>query len=249
MNHGRPDGQLCDRIFPKFLRRNLSCIRTSSGRDGSIIRTDASPLEVISITGSSRPWGRSVRTAKLQHPISISDARASGPWGGDVRTVEVESAVTIYDAPASGPQLSDVWTVHFELRFLPYRDTCPDGIPHHPDGWLIFPLLKLGKNQWTVRELIGVRTCCWNVRTEQVCTEASRYDVGVQTEETRRPDRWCLSVWCPDGMTRRPDGWISRQMGVRMADRELWNSSDFTLKSGIPVCCIITHKWFCPNTE
>jgi len=36
------------------------------------------------------PWGRSVRTAKLQHAISISDARASGPWGGDVWTVEVE---------------------------------------------------------------------------------------------------------------------------------------------------------------
>jgi hypothetical protein len=52
---------------------------------------------------SSRPWGRSIRTAKLEHAISISDARASGPRGGDVWTVEVESAVTIYDAPASGP--------------------------------------------------------------------------------------------------------------------------------------------------
>jgi hypothetical protein len=49
-------------------------------------------------------------------------------------TVEVESTVTIYDAPASGPKLSDVRTVHFELRFLPYGDTHPDGIPHRPDG-------------------------------------------------------------------------------------------------------------------
>jgi hypothetical protein len=48
--------------------------------------------------------------------------------------VEVESAVTIYDPPASGPQLSDVRTVNFELRFLPYGDTRPDGIPHLPDG-------------------------------------------------------------------------------------------------------------------
>jgi hypothetical protein len=74
---------------------------------------------------------------------------------------------------------------------------------------------NFGKNQWSVRELIGVRTCCWNVRTEQVCTEASRYDVGVRTEEALRPDRWCLSVWCPNGVTRHPDGWNSRQMGVR----------------------------------
>jgi hypothetical protein len=156
------------------------------------------------------PWGRSVRTAKLQHAISISDALASGPWRGDVRTVEVESAVTIYDAPASGPQLLDVRMVHFELRFLPYENTRPDGIPHRPDGWLIFPFLKLGKNQWTVRELIGVRTCCWNVWTEQAGTEASRYDVGVRTEEARRPNRWCLSVWCLDGMTRCPDGTVDR---------------------------------------
>jgi hypothetical protein len=155
-------------------------------------------------------WGRSVQMAKLQHVISISDACASGPWGGDVRTVEVELAVTIYDAPTSGPQLLDVRMVHFELRFLPYRNTRPDGIPHLSDGWLIFPFLKLWKNQWTVRELIGVRTCCWNVRMEQAGTEASRYDVGVRMEEARRPDRWCLSVWCPDGMTRCLDGWNSR---------------------------------------
>jgi hypothetical protein len=32
-------------------RRNLSCIRTSSGREGSIVRTDARLLQVISITG------------------------------------------------------------------------------------------------------------------------------------------------------------------------------------------------------
>jgi hypothetical protein len=205
---------------------------------------------------ASGPWGRSVRTAKLQHAISISDARASGPWGRDVRTVEVKSAVTIYDAPASGPQLSDVRTVHFELRFLPYGDTRPDGIPHRPDGWLIFHFLKLGKNQWTVRELIGVRTCCWNVRTEQAGTEASRYDVGVRTEEARRPDRWCLSVWCPNGKTRRPDGWNSRQMGVRTgwrivqtADRELCNSSYFTLKVESLLTASFTHKWFFPNTE
>jgi hypothetical protein len=41
--------------FPKFSRRNLSCIRTSSGRDGSIVRTDARPLQVISITGFTHP--------------------------------------------------------------------------------------------------------------------------------------------------------------------------------------------------
>jgi hypothetical protein len=50
-----PSGQTTMRQdFPKFLRRNLSCIRTSSGQDGSIVQTDARPLQVISITGFAR---------------------------------------------------------------------------------------------------------------------------------------------------------------------------------------------------
>jgi hypothetical protein len=41
--------------FSKFLGRNLSCIRTSSGRDDSIVQMDARPLQVISITGFASP--------------------------------------------------------------------------------------------------------------------------------------------------------------------------------------------------
>jgi hypothetical protein len=38
---------------------------------------------------------------------------------------------------------------------------------------------------------------------------------SVRTEWSRRLDGWCWSVWSPDGMTRRPDGWNSGQIGVR----------------------------------
>jgi hypothetical protein len=58
----RPDGEpgssrrtTVRQDFPKFSHRNLSCIRTSSGRDGSIFRTDAHPLQVIFITSFARP--------------------------------------------------------------------------------------------------------------------------------------------------------------------------------------------------
>jgi hypothetical protein len=51
-----------------------------------------------------------------------------------IRTIEVESAISFFDARASGPQLSDVRTVIFELRFLPYGDAHPEGIPHCLDG-------------------------------------------------------------------------------------------------------------------
>jgi len=119
------------------------------------------------------------------------------------------------------------WTTIFTLRrYASGRDTTSSG------RLIDLPFLELGKNQWTVREMIGVWTCCWNVRMDQAGTEASWYDVGVRTEEARRPDRWYLSVCCPDGMTRRPDGWNIRQMGVwtgwhivRTANRELCNSS------------------------
>jgi hypothetical protein len=40
--------------FLKMSQRNLSCIRTSSRRDGLIVRTDARLLQVISITGLAR---------------------------------------------------------------------------------------------------------------------------------------------------------------------------------------------------
>jgi hypothetical protein len=122
-----------------FLYKNIVRTGWLDRPDG---RTSATSYFHIRLRMSG-PWGRSVRMAKLQHAISISDACASGPWGGDVRTVEVESSVTIYDAPAYGPQLSGVRTVKFKLRFLPYGHTRPDGIPHRPDGWLIFPFLNL----------------------------------------------------------------------------------------------------------
>jgi hypothetical protein len=51
-----PSGQTTVRQdFLRFLRRNISCIRTSSGRDSSIVRTNTRPLQVISITVFAHP--------------------------------------------------------------------------------------------------------------------------------------------------------------------------------------------------
>jgi hypothetical protein len=44
----RPDGQLCDQNFEIFAE-NLSCLRAASGRWGTVIRTVARPLQVISL--------------------------------------------------------------------------------------------------------------------------------------------------------------------------------------------------------
>jgi hypothetical protein len=107
------------------------------------------------------------------------------------------------------------------------------------------------------RSLMDVRTDAswnrsfsiqWRVRTERYVVRTD--DAGLSGIRT--------------GWTRRPDGWNSRQMGVRTgwhfirtADRESEifylfrsaESSENALTSEIPVYSIFTHKWFCPNTE
>jgi hypothetical protein len=56
-----------------------------------------------------------VRTAILQHAISIYAMRLSGPREADVWMVEVESTISLIDERASGPMLINVRTVIFEL--------------------------------------------------------------------------------------------------------------------------------------
>jgi hypothetical protein len=90
--------------IPKFLRRNLSCIRTSSGRDGSIVRTDARPLQVISITGLARPDHGEGASGRLNFNTQFPN----------------------HERETSGRLKSN--------RQLPYTmHQRPDGIPHRPD--------------------------------------------------------------------------------------------------------------------
>jgi len=128
VNLGRPDRQLCDQNFWDFLWISFlfkSRVRTvrHSRLDG---RTSATSNFHIRLRASG-PWGMNVRTAELQHAISISAMHASGPWYEVIRTVEVESAISLTVEHASGLRLTDVRTVIFELWFLPYVWACPDG--------------------------------------------------------------------------------------------------------------------------
>jgi hypothetical protein len=99
-------------VFSKISLRNLSYLRAASGRDGtssgrSHVRYNQFPYK------ASR-----VRTAELQHTISISAMHAFGPSETVVRTVEVELAISILVACASGRRLTDVQMGIFELRLL-----------------------------------------------------------------------------------------------------------------------------------
>jgi hypothetical protein len=121
--------------------------------------------------------------------------------------------------------LTDVRTGEFELRFLPYKWARPEGNPRRPDSCNNLPIFELGKNLKLDRILRGVRTGCWDVRTDAswnrsfsiqrsvrteihvvrtddalVCRGSGRYDTSSER----------LEVWTdgrPDGMTRHSDDW------------------------------------------
>jgi hypothetical protein len=169
----------------------MICVRTvrHCRSDG---RTSAASNFHIRLRASG-PRGMNVRTAILQHAISISAMRASGPREADVWMVEVESAISILVARVSGPRLTDVRTVIFELRFLPYVWVCPDGKPRRPDGVSIFPYLNLERIwSWSITDgrpdgmLRGPDGC----KLEQKLLDIVEGPKG----KIRRPDGWCWSI-------------------------------------------------------
>jgi hypothetical protein len=225
--------------FPKFSLRNLSCIRTSSGRDGSIVRTDARPLQVIFITGFARPdqgvgaSGRLNFNTQFPYLIRVRPDH-KGETSGRLKS-NPQLPYTMHQRPDHSCQMSG--------RFILNCDSCLTEISVGT-GYHIVRKIDWSSLSWTWKESVN------RSRTDR--------RPGVLL---KRPDgaSWhkSFSIWCrcPDGKTRLPDGWNSRQMDVRTGwhivrttDRELWNSSDFTLNSEIPVCSILTYKWFCPNT-
>jgi hypothetical protein len=215
--------------FLKFSRRNLSCIRTSSWGDGSIVRKDARPLQVISITGFAPPdqgagaFGRLNFSTQFPYLMRVRPDH-KGETSGRLKSNR-QLPYTMHQRPDHSCQMSGQFILNYDSCLTEIRIRTVYHIVQTVD-WSF-----LGKNQWTVRELIGVQTCCWNVWTEQDGTEASRYsEVSGRKKHVVRTD--------DDGLS-----------GVRTADRELWISPDFSLNSGIPVCSILTYMWFCPNTE
>jgi hypothetical protein len=141
--------------------------------------------------------------------------------------------------------LTVVWMVEFELRFLPYILARPDGKPHRPDSCINLPLLWTWKESEADRSLIGVRTGCWDFRTDASWNRSFSIQYRVRTENhvIRTDDAWsvgcldgmarCLDGWNseqngrPDGMTRRPDGWQGTEFLLTFKQRRVfWECSE-----------------------
>jgi hypothetical protein len=80
VNLGRPDEQLCNRFFQKFSKEIFPVLELRpNGRYSRLNGRTSAVSNFLKRLCASRPWGMSVRTAKLQHAISISAMRTSGP--------------------------------------------------------------------------------------------------------------------------------------------------------------------------
>jgi hypothetical protein len=102
--------------FLKFWRRNLSCIRTSSGRDGSIVRTDARPLQVISITGFARPDHGAGASGRLnfntQFPYLMRvRPDQEGETSGRLKS-NLQSPYTMHQRPDHSCQMSELFILN-----------------------------------------------------------------------------------------------------------------------------------------
>jgi len=180
--------------------------------------------------------------------------RASGPWEADVRTVEVESAISILVARVFEPRLTDVRTRIFELRFLPYVWVSPNGKPRRPNVCINLPLFWTWKESESDRSLLGIRTCCWNVRTDASWNRSFSIQWRVRTERYYvRTDDAGLSGVRTGWHVVRTDGTVDRWASGRddTSSRQLTGnlkSSIFSaesfekdLTSGIPVYSTFTY--------
>jgi hypothetical protein len=201
----RPDGGPWPSIrttvrqdFPKFSRRNLSCIRTSSGRDGSIVRTvDWSslswtwkesvlidrPLQVISITGVARPdhgagvSGRLNFNTKFPYLIRVRPDH-DGETSGRLKSNR-QLPHTIHQRPDHSCQMSG--------RFILNCDSCLTEI-RVQTGYHIVRTVDWSSLSWTWKESVN------RSRTDR------RPDVLLKRPDGSSLHRsFSMRCRCPDG--------------------------------------------------
>jgi hypothetical protein len=104
-----------------------------------------------------------------------------------------------------------VRTVIFELRFLPYVWSRPDGKPHRPDGVSIFPYSELGKNLKLINHWWSSERAAEMSGRMQAGTEASRYSEGSGRKDMSsvRMMLFCLASG-QDEHVVRTDGTVDR---------------------------------------
>jgi hypothetical protein len=122
----RPSGRTTVRQdFPKFSRRNLSCIRTSSGRDGSIVRTDARPLQVISITGFALPDQEAEASGRLNFSTQFPYLMRvrpdhKGETSGRLK-LNRQLPYTMYQRPDHSCQMSGRFILNYDSCLMEIR--------------------------------------------------------------------------------------------------------------------------------
>jgi hypothetical protein len=158
--------------FPKISLRNLSCLRAASRR--SDVRCKLFPYKAsrVRTMGDERPDG-----STSTHNFLICYARVRTMIGsrpdGWSRIGNFHISCTRVRTKADWRPDSDIWIEILALRRrVSGRDTTMSG------------QLNQSSHIWTWKEyeagrvLIGVRTCCWVVRTDTRWIETSRHSGG-----------------------------------------------------------------------
>jgi hypothetical protein len=227
--HGSSRRTTVRQDFLKNSWRNLSCIRTSSGRDDSIVRTDTPPLQVISITGFARPdqkgWASGQLNFNTQFPyLMCMRPNHEGQTSGRLK-LNRQLPYTMHQRPDHSCQMSgrSIWTAILALwRLASGRDTTSSG------RLIDLPFLGIWKE--SVNRSRTDRPPDVLLKRPDGTSWNRNFSIQyrVRTEGARRPD----------GMTHHLDGWNSGHVGVRtrLLDRPdgwqgTWNSSDLQAES------------------
>jgi hypothetical protein len=166
MYRRRPDGQLCNRISEIFAE-NLSCLRVASGQWGTVVRTVACPLQVISIKAirafGPRGWPSRRLIFNTQFPYQMSarpdhERQASGRLK---LNTQFPYLLNVHPDQADWSTDGCIWIAILALWMSASgRESTSSGRLHQSS--LIWSLERKSEAD---RSLEVVRTGCWDVRT------------------------------------------------------------------------------------
>jgi len=156
----QPDGQQCDKNSEIFAK-NLSCLRATSGRWGTVFWKVVRPLQVI----------------------SLLRLRASGPWGWPSKRLifYMQFPYPLYARSNHGRLASRRLSLNCELALR----CSASGWESTPSGWLqqSSHICFWKENLKLDRTLRVVQTSCWVVRTDASWNKSFSIQRRVWTDD------------------------------------------------------------------
>jgi hypothetical protein len=105
-----------------------------------------------------------------------------------IKAWRVRTKTSVVQTKKTVVRMSEFW-----MHDLPYEWAHPYGNPHRPNGCSCLPIFSfLERNLIADRTLSGIRTCCWNVRTDASWNSSKLLDIGEGSNEKLLSSRWMM---------------------------------------------------------